>query len=81
MTNDGNIHTPTPVYKISKQFGHKNEEREELHVEEKKHKFRGIRCNLLKCWYTRHYKKLKRATNRKALSFYAWLFIQKQYNW
>ena len=49
MTNDGNTHTPTPVYKISKQFGHKNEEREELHVEEKKHKFRGIRCNLLKC--------------------------------
>ena len=37
MTNDGNIYQPTPVYKISKQFGHKNEEREELHVEQKKY--------------------------------------------
>ena len=35
MTNDGNIHQPTPVYKISKQFGHKYVEREELHVEQK----------------------------------------------
>ena len=36
MTNDGKIHTPAPVYKISKQSGHKNEEREELHVEQKR---------------------------------------------
>ena len=36
MTNDGKIHTPAPVYKISKQFGHKNEEREELYVEQKR---------------------------------------------
>ena len=37
MTSDGNIYQPTPIYKISKQFGQKIEERGELHVEQKKH--------------------------------------------
>ena len=38
-------------------------------------KFRVMRCNLLKCWYTYHYKKLKRATKCKALSFFAQLQV------
>ena len=81
MTNDGNIHQQTPDYKIRKRFGHKNEERKELHVEQKKHKIRVMLCNLLKCSYKNHYKKLKRAMDCEALSFYACMLIQMQHNW